>query len=310
MEESGVHVGKRRLDYSHRDHRMRYRNVYRCCPLFWKLVGRTYRDLDVTAGILFIIGSTGFAVVPISQAYQSSHTRDLDIFMIVSVILFLLAKFLLEIRAIYANLWKRSHQRPSAYYHLAIWVLIVAGLLFMFVPALHILNSVKTARIQGWFAFWSGWGFLIGTALFTWDGWLLLKEPFWTKVENLYFHGSFVLMLGSVFFVFTGFCASPVGSDYDSKYASGVKSKTSSCSIVAQDWLNGIGGILFFAGSVLFLIFALDEMKKMYAGPDPRVICRHQYEIAHPAHHEPRHLKSIPFLYYGKSSVVDKNQIV
>lgn len=95
--------------YAHEGVKMRHQRAYKVCPVVWESIGRTYKYLDVTSGVLFIAGSIGVLVIPLLRLYEVEIDWQLDISLIVSVDLFLMAKFLLESRAMYAAFFPSRH---------------------------------------------------------------------------------------------------------------------------------------------------------------------------------------------------------
>lgn len=273
--------------YARESTRMAHVAVYKTCPALWRLAGAGYRELDLWAGILFVVGALGFFLVPLFRVYNPESAYALNIALSISVLIFLLAKFLLAVRAIYAALWKRPHKRPCRLYHAAVWVLIAAGIVFLLVPLGEIASWAPQAT--GMLSCVSGYLFLLGTSIFAVDGYLLLKPGLFSNIENQYFWGSFMLVIGSILFVFAGMCDSPVGRTYPASDEAEYK-QGSVCSAEVVQWLNSLGGLAFVVGSIEFLIFAVVEYREMHNGPDPRFVAHHGQEEPHPYHHQPSHL--------------------
>lgn len=234
-----------------------------------------------------MLGSLGFWLLPFWFYYQIWSYEANVILYIIAVALFLLAKVFLELRALYAIMWKRANRRQSFHYHHGLFWLIVGGILSLINSSLALSpNAERYTKANGYLAFASNACFFLGTWIFAWDGYRLIKPGLFSNVENQYFWGSAILAVGGVLFLITGFCSTGAAVHYSADYEDNMRYKEDTfCGDKFIRYTNGVGGFLFEVGSVSFLIYAIYERKYMENGPDPRQVAYHGYEEAHPAHY-------------------------
>lgn len=86
--------------YQRKDVPMAHLNIYRAFPWLWGTVGHTYRELNVVAGSLFFVGAVGFAGIPYLGLEMVGTAYQRNVSFATSVVVFLVAKMLLELRAV------------------------------------------------------------------------------------------------------------------------------------------------------------------------------------------------------------------
>eukprot|EP00053_Salpingoeca_punica_P005542 m.55128 g.55128 ORF g.55128 m.55128 type:complete len:411 (+) comp13288_c0_seq3:175-1407(+) len=273
---------------------MAYESVYLLFPLLWEFAGRNYKHLDLAASVLFLLGSVGFAAVPLAHRYGnyeqgSVEQAALDASLIAAEVIFVVAMLLLQLRALYGLMWKRFHLRPGAAYLSGVGLLAVGCLAYLVVLILDLKGGDHVA--SGYLNFLSGLLFFGGSAAFAIDGLRnFVIELLFMHIPNHYFWGSLVYTLSSALFVIAGVCTTHAGRDFDGPDGGSYRAD-SVCSDHLVNWLDGGGGIGFVLGSVLLLMFSVHEFQAMEAGPDPRTVAYYGLEEPHPAHHEPHHLR-------------------
>lgn len=258
---------------------MEHLHLFNCWRGLWATVGRFYNDLDVWGGWCFTLGGLLFALAP--WLHKNGHVRGTtaDWLLMAGVLIFLCAKVCVELRAVYATFWERPTKRPGSAFHIGVLTLTLGGLHFLATTALDIAGY---ARAASWNAFLSSCWFLVGTFVFLLDGAANFKRPF-HDFENLYFHGSLALFLGSVFFMFSSTCDLSGVRDFsvDPAAADPYRDKEF-CSAAVVAWFNILGGVGYLVGGLFLLAFGYFELWDAKQGPDPRCYNHHGQPAPHP----------------------------
>ena len=219
----------------------------------WKEVGGMYPYLDIPSGFCFLVGSLLFSIAPLLRMLLSEDAYTvLDWLNLSGVILYTVAKALVELRAIYAHLFKGPSARVSAWYHAAVIGLLVGGLLFGAYVILHMkhagaMSLARTSLSSSAF-------FVIGSAAFVRDAFPhAYADRFQSAPSNSYFLGSLLFLLGSVCWLVGSSLLFPVLS-----YASPE----------LDNVFNFLAGAMFVFGSICYLILGYFEMKQFNRGPN------------------------------------------
>lgn len=271
---------------------MKYLNIYHACPWLWEAVGHRYREIDVVGSAFFLTGSAAVTVISYFRLAGIGDAATRNAANIAFASLFILADTLLELRAIYSRLWERFHKRPSWRYHAGVGLLMPGTTMFIIALSLDMDSRGAYAETVGYLIFTATLAFLVGSCFLAVDAFKQLEKPCLLAVRDLYGSGSVLFIIGSALFLVGGVCHTDIGKVYNSALPArnGQYKTESACSSSLVGHSFGVGGIIFVMGSALFLVYAVEETRAMYKGPDPRSVAHHGREVAHPAHHEDYHL--------------------
>lgn len=270
---------------------MKHLNVYRACPWLWQLIGHTYREIDVVSSVLFLIGYAGVTVISYLRLERVGRASVRNAVHIACVSLFLVAQTMLELRAVYSRLWERFHLRPSWRYLAGVGLFIYGSSAFVVALGFDMDGLGAYGKTVGYLAFSGSLAFVLGSALLIIDAVRQSEGPVARTLLQPYALGSVFFFVGSSLFLAGSVCNTDVGTIFDGAVPKYKRYKEdTACSADFVHHTFGLGAAFLATGSFCFLLFAIDEMRTMYKGPDPRSVAHHGREVPHPAHHEDYHL--------------------
>eukprot|EP00980_Cylindrotheca_fusiformis_P015393 scaffold4329_cov115-Cylindrotheca_fusiformis.AAC.10 len=220
----------------------------------WKEVGGMYPFLDIPSGICFLVGSFFFMLAPLLGLTMDTVDEDvLNWINMVGVILYTAAKFLVELRAIYAMLFKGPTAQVSPSYHGAVIAFFIGGFLFGadLIMAFRDSSSLSIARVSMSSSFF----FTLGSIFFLVDAFPEARsDHFKSGPSNAYVIGSTFFLTGSVCFI-VGSAVLFSGVDLGDPEKLG-------------NIFNFLGGLQFLLGSAAFLLLGYFEMSEFNKGPN------------------------------------------
>lgn len=170
------------------------------------------------------------------------------------VILFTVAKALVELRAIYAHLFKGPSSRVSGFYHAAVFGFFIGGCLF----GTYLCSLVDADMlIRACTSLGSSVCFLLGSVTFVVDACPhFRKDAFGSTPSNVYLLGSLLFLFGSLCWI--------VGSTLLFPRVAAEAPENEPLIHV----FNFLAGVLYLFGSSCFLILGYFEMTEFNRGPD------------------------------------------
>lgn len=219
----------------------------------WKEVGGLYPYLDIPSGLCFVVGSIIFSIVPLLHILlPEEHSVIYNAVLMGGVALFTIAKFLVEVRATYARLFKGPSAWATVWYHLGVLGLLIGGILFAVVLILLFVEAddfdISCVSMA------SSIMFVAGSLFFCIDAWpdFWDKGPYKNKSSAFYMWGSVWFLVGSFCFV----------------VASGISYSSFEDADLHEDIWNFAGGIFFLFGASFYFGLGIIEMYELKKGPN------------------------------------------
>jgi hypothetical protein len=167
------------------------------------------------------------------------------------VILFTAAKGMVELRTIYAHLFKGRAARVYGWYHGAVVCFFIGGLLFGVFLILVFQKGGQMSLAQTSMS--SSVFFLLGSSAFIIDAYpQALADNFVCAPSNSYFLGSLLFLIWSVCWIVASSTLYPATRKREA----------------LQNIFNSLAGIMYVLGSSGFLILGYFEMHQFNRGPD------------------------------------------